>query len=525
MDRQSRIWGDSGTEPAAGEETYAGGEKPIAEHDNWAMWAITKDIDTLASIVGTLEGVSSVTELRYETLADRPAAGTPGRVSFAYDEQIVAVDDGNQWIDLGVKSHDDLADIASDDHHARYTDAEAQSAVVGSVDAASLTGSSGSSGQVLETDGDALSWSDISTRTDEEIEDVVASLVQAGDKLSWTYDGQNGTLTVDTSALNDEEVEDKVSTLVNAGTGVSVTYDDQNGALTVEVPEGAISSTELNFDPATSGGVDAVDTALSDHKGDETNPHNVNDDQTGAADARTDLRFALYPEEVDASTRDTYYQNFSKFANSAAMTSIAASSVVMDEVSESNTAMDAASASDTAMDAVSTSPTAMDAVSTSIMARTAILHSSHVRGSVWTETIGAEKLWEAGEPTPPASYLGGEDIDAEMIQDRSESAYQLRVELYNSTSGGLYTYDLAIDWDEASTLRIYTAADNISASGYMTVQIGGSEVFSTNSNHGWTERSIDASGYSGEQDLQMGFWLDSATGITRTTEFAEIQLE
>ena len=67
---------------------------------------------------------------------------------------------------------------------------------------------------------------------------------------------------------------------------------------------------------------------------------------------KTDLRFALFPKEVDASTRDSYYQNFAKFADSAAMTSIAVSSVVMDEVSTSSTAMDAVSESETAMDAV-----------------------------------------------------------------------------------------------------------------------------------------------------------------------------
>ena len=140
----------------------------------------------------------------------------------------------------------------------------------------------------------------------------------------------------------DEDIEDVVAALLAAGNGLDVTYDDENGTLTVDVSQNAIGTGELSFDTATQDELDAVESS--------------------AADARTDLRFALYPEEVDASTRDSYYQNFAKFADSAAMTSIAVSSVVMDEVSTSQTAMDAVSTSQTAMDAVSVSDTALDAI-------------------------------------------------------------------------------------------------------------------------------------------------------------------
>jgi len=192
----------------------------------------------------------------------------------------------------------------------------------------------------------------------------------------------------------DEDIEDVVAALLAAGNALDVTYDDENGTLTVDVSENAIGTGELSFDTATQDELDAVESS--------------------AADARTDLRFALYPEEIDASTRDTYYQNFEKFANSAAMTSIAASAVVMDEVSVSDTALDAiwesqtawdivkaksmavgkfaagragldganytdidaVSTSQTAMDAVSTSQTAMDAVSVSTVAMEAVAASA-----------------------------------------------------------------------------------------------------------------------------------------------------
>jgi len=45
--RESRVWGDQGTEPDPGDETYSGSERPIAEYVNWAMWSATTDIKTL----------------------------------------------------------------------------------------------------------------------------------------------------------------------------------------------------------------------------------------------------------------------------------------------------------------------------------------------------------------------------------------------------------------------------------------------------------------------------------------------
>ena len=53
--RESRVWGDEGVEPDPGEETYEGGERPIAEYDNWAMWSVTNDIETLFAWLDTVE--------------------------------------------------------------------------------------------------------------------------------------------------------------------------------------------------------------------------------------------------------------------------------------------------------------------------------------------------------------------------------------------------------------------------------------------------------------------------------------
>jgi hypothetical protein len=54
----------------------------------------------------------------------------------------------------------DLTNHASDSsaHHPPYSDSKAQNAVRGNVDAADLTGGSGSAGQILKTDGSSATW-------------------------------------------------------------------------------------------------------------------------------------------------------------------------------------------------------------------------------------------------------------------------------------------------------------------------------------------------------------------------------
>lgn len=73
-------------------------------------------------------------------------------------------------------SHADLTDVQADQHHARYTDSEARSAVVGNVDAADLTGESASADQVLQYDGSDVIWSDQSGQyTDADAVDAINS--------------------------------------------------------------------------------------------------------------------------------------------------------------------------------------------------------------------------------------------------------------------------------------------------------------------------------------------------------------
>ncbi len=99
--------------------------------------------------------------------------------------------------------------------------------------------------------------SDVSTadhRTDEQIEDLVDSLLEAGDKLSWTYDDAGDILTIDTSALDEEEVEDAVNSLLSGGNAITTTYDDAGDTLTIDVDSNSIDSDELVNDSITVAG-------------------------------------------------------------------------------------------------------------------------------------------------------------------------------------------------------------------------------------------------------------------------------
>ena len=255
---------------------------------------------------------------------------------------------------------------------------------------------------------------------------------------------------------------------------------------------------------------------------------------------KTDLRFALFPEEVDASTRDSYYQNFAKFADSAAMTSIAASSVVMDEVSTSSTAMDAVSESETAMDAViasedialdrvvntqvamdavstsstamdavSTSSTAMDAVSASLLAYNAVFKSDYSVSSLWASTPGAKTILQnSGNKSLPynTSTPGG---DANITVDDGSSsglpgstAHQLFFDIYGADGGDYVAITYPLDLSGSDTLELKEKAegggdDRIKHG----VKIDGATVFEIGGVHGYTTRSLDISTFNGTHDV------------------------
>jgi hypothetical protein len=120
MQTESRIWSDSGVEPDSGAEVYSGQERPIAEYDNWFNWAISTDVDELASRVNTLELVDQVTQLTFDTEANRPGdadltTDDDGWVYFEIDTGRVFGANGGAWTQLGFGTDDIDGDALAPD--------------------------------------------------------------------------------------------------------------------------------------------------------------------------------------------------------------------------------------------------------------------------------------------------------------------------------------------------------------------------------------------------------------------------
>ena len=100
-------------------------------------------------------------------------------------------DDTNDTLTINGFSgdHSDLTNIQSDQHHQRYTNEEAQ--------------------------------------------DAVGDIISGSGNISVTYDDENNTINVDTSALDQEEVEDQVNSLLSTDSNITLSYNDSNDVLTI----------------------------------------------------------------------------------------------------------------------------------------------------------------------------------------------------------------------------------------------------------------------------------------------------
>jgi len=122
-------------------------------------------------------------------------------------------------------------------------------------------GGSGGGGGVTSVNGDSgpavvLDTDDIAEGvvnfyyTDERVDDRVATLIQDGTGLTWTYDDGANTLTGNVSLspfsttdlsegtnlyFTDERVDDRVDALLTAGTALTKTYSDVGNTLTLDV--------------------------------------------------------------------------------------------------------------------------------------------------------------------------------------------------------------------------------------------------------------------------------------------------
>jgi hypothetical protein len=104
----------------------------------------------------------------------------------------------------------------------------------------------------LMLSGDQQAWEGVGDPTgagglsEEDVEDIVASLIQAGAGISVTYNDDGNIVTIantapggaEGGALTTEDVQDIVAAFIHAGTGVTVTYDDTGNILTIDAAGG-----------------------------------------------------------------------------------------------------------------------------------------------------------------------------------------------------------------------------------------------------------------------------------------------
>lgn len=138
--------------------------------------------------------------------------------------------------------------------------------------------------------------------SDEEAQDAIDALLSAGDKLSYTYDDPNNTLTIDTSALDTNEVQDTVNNLMAASSNLSWAYDDANDTLTISL-SGPITGVQIGESATRNAGyfstLDAntsiTDAAGVSHSGElSDNPHDNADHSTDMVEDATTTGNAPY---------------------------------------------------------------------------------------------------------------------------------------------------------------------------------------------------------------------------------------
>jgi hypothetical protein len=233
----------------------AGGDKVSTTYDSGAG---TLTIDTAA--LDTEE---------VEDAVDGLLAGGP-QVTTTYDDAV-----GSLTISINAPTQ-----AAFEDHSERHED--------GGSDELDVSGLSG----VL---------ADAQTPQTEAVEDIVAALLAAGDKVDLTYNDAGDVLTIDTTALDEEEVEDAVAALVTAGNAISVNYDDANDALSIAVDESALSfydGTNLTA-PVDNQSVKTEDADIGTLK---------NKIQTTGNDSRAAVRITEHAFDLPAGEYATFFE-------------------------------------------------------------------------------------------------------------------------------------------------------------------------------------------------------------------------
>jgi len=146
------------------------------------------------------------------------------------------------------------------------------------------------------TSHDAIDQATVSTDdhhtryTDEESRDAIGAALASAGNISITVDDGANTITIDTTALNEEEVDDAVAALIATDSNLTATYADGSDTLTIGLASD-ISATSATADEVTTDTLSVADGQA--HDASETQPHANHSSQTGIG------RVTLRPAGVD----------------------------------------------------------------------------------------------------------------------------------------------------------------------------------------------------------------------------------
>lgn len=151
----------------------------------------------------------------------------------------------------------------------------------------------------------------VAALTQEQVEDYVAALFQAGShtNITVTYDDVAGSISLSGSAggggssLTQEEVEDFVGGVVAGGTGITVTYDDAGNEL-------SISLSGESFTSALKTKLDGIATGATANDTDANLKNRANHTGTQAISTITNLQTELDGKQDTISANTAFNKNF-----------------------------------------------------------------------------------------------------------------------------------------------------------------------------------------------------------------------
>jgi hypothetical protein len=213
---ESKIWSNIGTE-FPDDYNYEEEQRPVDVYDDWFNYTVTSDIDSLFGDINNLYSLFGDLDFYYGNSSQIPDAGEAGRVWFAPDTKTTYLDNGIEWISLGVRKYSNLTNRThgNEDHTEDYiTSGDIDSGAPSPHDNAHHSKDFAVDGETQppEQHGNEdhstnyASESDLSEKADE----TDIPVVDSNDefelfRIEDTWDVSNGDLTIDSSDLSFSE--------------------------------------------------------------------------------------------------------------------------------------------------------------------------------------------------------------------------------------------------------------------------------------------------------------------------------